>query len=183
MTQGFTCRSGEWGTGEIPRDLSSWMKTDAWIVDAVRRPVRSVECGSRSRKAVGRVRLRTSRNRRSMALVVPTCLRPARVLQRKQASRSSRSLRREATAPGQVVSRRSAMEGGAGRAEVPALMIPAGAWRPRGRQPSPRFGPPACISFTLSNACGRLPVVAACRGIGGLLLAVVVNHREYPTPA
>ncbi len=32
------------------------------------------------------------------------------------------------------------------------------------------------------NACGSLPVVAACRGIGVLLLAVVVNHREYPTP-
>ncbi len=39
-----------------------------------------------------------------------------------------------------------------------------------GRQPSPRSGPSACISFTTSNARGRLPVVAACRGIGVLLL-------------
>ncbi len=52
-----------------------------------------------------------------------------------------------------------------------------------GRQPSPRSGPSACISFTTSKACGRLSIVAACRGIGVLLLAVVVNHREDPTPA
>ncbi len=77
----------------IPRDLLSWMKT-AWRM-------RSVDVRSRN-VPVGRVRLRTSRNRRSMALVVLTCLRPARVLQRKQASRSSGSLRREATAPGQM---------------------------------------------------------------------------------
>jgi len=52
-----------------------------------------------SRKvSMGLVRLRISRNRRSMALVVLTCFRSARVLQRKQASRSSRSLRREETA-------------------------------------------------------------------------------------
>ncbi len=34
----------------------------------------------------------------------------------------------------------------------------------------PRSGPSACISFTTSNACGRLPIVAACRGIGGSFL-------------
>ena len=44
-------------------------------------------------------------------------------------------------------------------------------------------GPSACISFTTSNACGRLPIVAACRGIGGLLsVAVVLHHREDTTP-
>ncbi len=61
-------------------------------------------------------------------------------------------------------------------------MIPAGAWRPRGRQPSPRSGPSACISFTPSNARGRLPVVAACRGIRGSCPWLLLRHREDPTP-
>ncbi len=114
-----------------PRDLSSWMKT-AWRM-------RSVEVRSRKVPA-GRVRLRTSRNRRSPALVVLACLRPARVLL--------------AEAGGQIVG--IVPQGGDG----------PGAGGP-GRQPSPRSSPSACISFTTSNACGRLPIVAACRGIGG----------------
>ena len=49
---------------------------------------------------MGRVRRRTSRKRRSMALVVLTCLRSANVEYRKQVCRSSRSLRRQVTALG-----------------------------------------------------------------------------------
>ncbi len=107
----------------IPRDLLSWMKT-AWRM-------RSVDVRSRN-VPMGRVRLRTSRNRRSMALVVLTCLRPARVLQRKQASRSSGSLRREATAPGQMPCQWSAKRRAAASASgrVPAFMT-ASRWATR----------------------------------------------------
>ena len=49
---------------------------------------------------MGRVRLRTSRNRRSMALVVRAALRQVGSLKAKQASSSSRSFLRQATAFG-----------------------------------------------------------------------------------
>ncbi len=60
----------------------------------------------------------------------------------------------------------------------PALVDPRRRLATEGRQPSPRSAPSACISFTPPpNACGRLPVVAACRGIGVLLSVAAASPQ------
>jgi len=142
----------------IPHDLFSWMKTA--------QRMRSMEVLSRN-VSMGLVRLRTSRNRRSMG---PACLRSARVLQTKQVSRS---LRREETAL---------------RVESPStkpdrmVRSISGARLAQLFRTSLRSSQAACISFTTSNACGRLSIVTPCRGIGGLLIAGVASPQVRPPP-
>jgi len=90
----------------------------------------------------GLVRVRSSRKRRSLALAVLTCCRAARVLQRKKASRSSRSLRREETAFG---------SGAVDLRRVPCVAL---------QDHAPlQSGYLACISFTTQTPVAGRPVI------------------------
>src|SRR5579883_2017542 len=59
------------------------------------------------------------------------------------------------------------------------MMAPT-AWRPSGRNPSLQSNPSACIAFTISNATGKLSIVAARCDMGVLLLWAWQPQLEYP---
>src|SRR5712692_4426224 len=60
-------------------------------------------------------------------------------------------------------------------------MMAAIAWRPSGRYPSPHSRPSTCIAFTISNAIGKLVIVAACCDIGVLRCGLLEEATgEYP---